>query len=104
METTFPEIERDKASRERDEKRPAVTKVFIRDLAELMDSEDGVYLHEIFDRIGDEIEVLMLKDSENVRELSFILSKCHESTGWARRIGEKKRHLYVMDRRRFSDD
>lgn len=100
---TFSEIEREKASREKDEKRPMADKTLVRETAEMFGHEDGMYLHELFENIADDIEVLMTRDSECVRELSFILSKCQEATGWARRIGEKKRHLYVMDRRRFSD-
>lgn len=119
------EIETERASRDRDSRRHRAAFHFLREVAELRfkeivnkksdwkndytdyllenNGEDGQYLHEIFEAIGSEVEDLMTQDNECIRELSLILTKLQECTGWAVRIGEKKKHLYVLDRRRFKE-
>jgi hypothetical protein len=98
-----------RASERRDARRPLARHALIRELVEVQDpgTEDGQYLHELFEIMKDELSALMMLDKADksaIRELSFIMAKVDEARGWALEYGIKKKSLYVLDRRRFRSD
>lgn len=107
MEPTTIELERYTASITRDAKRAKVVNYIVRELAELDGKEDGFFLHELFEEIKCELSALMMvdkSDPEVVRNLSMCMAKVDEARGWALRYSEGKKHIWVLDRRRFRED